>query len=252
MIKGLYSAVSAMVAAFQRQGALTHNIANVDTPGFKQLLVTLQNFTETAVATPPSDVISSPGLRSLGLLGLGVEVGPEETDHSDGGLRNTDHQYDLAIQGPGFFRIQTPDGERYTRDGRFSRDASGRLVTVDGYAVLNRAGSTITLAYGGLSVAEDGTLAVDGVAAGQLGLAAFETPEQSLVRDLPNAYRATTAPTTAIAVMVRQGCLEDSNVNIAEVMTQMVAVARAYEAAQQLVQVQDDLLGRTISTLGRV
>jgi flagellar basal body rod protein FlgG len=197
---------------------------------------------------------SSAAPRALGDLGLGVETIDPVTDYVDGALRQTGEPLDLALHGAGFFRVQTPDGERLTRDGRFLRDADGTLVTVDGYQVLDAAGAPITLADGTVAVAGDGTLTVDGQAAGQLGLASFADPEAELARDPArgNLFIAAGQPTGQEQGTVVQGYLETSNINPAQLMTQMVSVGRAYEAAQMLVQTQDELLGRAISTLGRL
>jgi flagellar hook-basal body protein len=127
MIKGLYSAVSAMLANLSRHGTLSHNVSNLDTPGFKQVLVSLDDFVETAVVDPPGPTTGARRLRRIGDLGLGVESSPEMVDFTPGGLRFTGQPLDLALQGAGFFRIQTPNGERYTRDGRFIRDVEGSL-----------------------------------------------------------------------------------------------------------------------------
>lgn len=260
MIKGFYAAASAMLAGLTRQNLISHNLANVDTPGFKQVLTSLDDFVNTPVNTSPEAVAFpnplrlAPQPRNLGDLGLGVETIPPVTDFADGALRQTGVLTDMALHGPGFFRVQTPQGERYTRDGRFLRDAGGNLVTVDGYQVLNTAGAPIQLAEGTLAVSGDGTLAVDGQAAGQLGLAAFTNPETELTRDPEqgNFFQAAGAPTSTTYGTVQQGYLEASNINPAQLMTQMVTVGRAYEAAQRLVQAQDDLLGRSIASLGRL
>ncbi len=252
MIKGLYAAASAMLAGLARQSALAHNVANIDTPGFKQLLLPLMDFLQVPVNQPPAEMDALGRSRLVGELGLGVAPGPEGSDFSDGGLRQTGHAFDFAIQGSGFFRLETPEGERYTRDGRFARDSEGNLVTVDGYFVLDQNGSRITLPEGDLFVTPDGALQVDGSQVAVLGLAAFQDPATELERAGDNTFTALDTPSGDEPGQVRQGYLEGSNVNPAQVMTQMVAVARAYEAAQQLVQVQDDLLGRALSTLGRL
>jgi flagellar basal-body rod protein FlgF len=256
MIKGFYAAASAMIANITRHGILSHNVANLNTPGFKQVMVSMEDWAQTGVVVPPGPTAGPAGLRWVGELGLGVEVTPETTDFTPGGLRLTGQPLDVAIQGAGFFRVQTPDGERYTRDGRFDRDIQGNLVTVDGYKVLNDGGQPITLPEGEVSIAPDGTITVNGAAAGRLGLATFANPEAELTRDLPNTFVAVggAAPTTTGQPLgsVAQGYLEMSNANPAQLMTQMVAVSRAYEAAQQMVQNQDEMLGKAINTLGRL
>jgi len=250
MIKGLYSAASAMLANLYRQGLLAHNIANVDTPGFKQVLTSLEDFKETVMIYPPGPTAGLANLRWIGNFGLGVQNSTEVTDFLQGGLRHTGHNFDFAIQGAGFFRIQTPDGERYTRDGRFYRDIDGNLVTVDGYQVLDEGGQPINLPEGELSVSPEGVILVNGQTVATLGLAAFEDPTAELTRDGSNYFAAEGGPTSDAVGSVAQGYLEMSNANPAQLMTQMIAVARAYEAAQKMVQTQDELLGKAINSLG--
>jgi flagellar basal-body rod protein FlgF len=252
MIKGLYSAASAMLANLYRQGLLAHNVSNVDTPGFKQVLTALDDFKQSEVIFPTDTNLSDSPLQWIGNLGLGVETAPDITDFEQGGLRHTGQSLDFAIEGAGFFRIQTPDGERYTRDGRFVRDIENNLVTIEGYQVLDDGGQPINLPDGDIVVSPDGTIMVNGQTIAKLGLASFENPVQELTRDLPNLFAAEGGPTSDVYGSVSQGYLEMSNANTAQLMTQMVSVTRAYEAAQKMVQTQDELLGKTISTLGSV
>ncbi|HEX7557120.1 MAG TPA: flagellar hook-basal body complex protein, partial [Leptolinea sp.] len=147
MIKGFYAAASAMVTGMQRQMVLTHNIDNLDTPGFKQILVSMDDFMETPV-TMPNQADNTPSLPAalqsrgfnkltrVGNLGLGVMPAKETTDFTQGAIQITTRDLDVAIKGNGFFRVQTSAGERYTKDGRFIKDATGVLKTVDGNNVM--------------------------------------------------------------------------------------------------------------------
>jgi flagellar basal-body rod protein FlgF len=264
MLKGIYSAASAMVVGLNRQNVISHNIANLDTPGFKQILVSMDDYTKTAVVpTTGKNVTGSfrlpvydqMALSKLGIgnrleyvgdLGLGVMNSPEQTDFEQGSLQATNEELDMAIQGSGFFRVNTPDGERYTRDGRFTLDSNGTLVTPDGYQVLDENGQQITLQDGVISVAGDGTLSVDGVPGPKIGLAGFKEPASELARDKGNYFIAAGSPTLTQEESgeVHQGVLEAANVNVAQVMTQMISIQRNYEAAQQL--------GKAIGTLGSI
>jgi flagellar basal-body rod protein FlgF len=253
MIKGLYAAASGMLANMNLQALLAHNAANVNTPGFKETLDSLQTFGASPVLYPSSNAGSGASLTNIGSVGLGVDTTEEITDFASGGLESTDQPLDLAVDGGGFFRVKTPNGERYTRDGRFTRDSAGTLVTVDGYQVLSASGQPITFTQDGvISVGGDGTITVDGVSVGQVGLAMFKDPKTQLLRDLPNVFAASSAPATTGGGTIRQGFLESSNADPTNLMTQMVTVGRAYEAAQQLVMNEDDLLGQAIQTLGRL
>jgi flagellar basal-body rod protein FlgF len=252
MIKGFYAAVSAMVAGVQRQKLLAHNAANLETPGFKEVMTSLTDFMETGVNFPQGGKLNS-ATSYVGQLGLGAETAPEITNYDEAALENTGHSFDLAITGgPGFFRIRTPQGERLTRDGRFLKDAQGQLATIEGFQVLGSNGQPIRLPDGNFVVNPDGTILVNGQSAGQLGIQTFRDPTQDLVRDENNKFVAVGQPVASTGVSVQQGVLEMSNVNPSELMTDMVTVTRAYEAAQKMVTTQDDLLGRAISTLGRI
>jgi flagellar basal-body rod protein FlgF len=250
MIKGLYAAASAMITGVYRQQAVAHDVANVDTPGFKQILTSLTDFDNTSVYTQSLQNSSSSSVY-LGELGLGVMAAPESTDFSQGTLKSSDSTLDFAIEGEGFFQIQTADGVRYTRDGRFSKDASGQLITVDGNLVLSSSGQPIKLPEGDPVVSTDGSIYVNGTASGKIGLAYF-SDLTTLTRNDQNTFTSSATPATTGGGSILQSTLEQSNVDSAQLMTQMIEISRSYQAAQQMVQNQDELLSKSISTLGRV
>lgn len=256
MIKGLYAAASAMVAEVNEQQALAHNVANLQTPGFKQIMTSLNDFMNTDVMTQSTGEPPTNNVSYLGQLGLGVESALDSTDFTQGGMQMTSNPTDAAIDGAGFFHVRTPNGDRYTRDGRFIRNTNGQLVTVDGYQVLGKGGQPLTIPDGDLSIGKDGTLTVNGQSAGQLDLVAFKDPAAELTRDGDNTYRSAGAPTgladNQTLGSVAQGYLEMSNANASQLMGKMVEITRAYQAAQQLVANQDELLGKTISSLGHI
>jgi len=273
MIKGMYAAASAMIAGMKRQSALAHNVANLDTPGFRQILLAMDDWYVTPVRQnsqtmmPQMDVNH---MSQLGYVGLGSQTSPEITDFSQGGMKASDNELDFAINGTGFFRVKTSDGERYTRDGRFLRDANNQLVTVNGYQVLNTNGQVInannqlvtvngyqvlntngqviTLPEGAVRIDESGNISgTNGVQVAQIGLAAFKDPNTELTRDGMNTFAAKGAPTDNNPGTVQQGYLEMSNVNL----TRVVATGRAYEAAQRMVQMADETTGKMLSSLSR-
>ncbi|MBI4926946.1 MAG: flagellar hook-basal body protein [Anaerolineae bacterium] len=252
MIKGFYAAVSGMLANAQRQDVIAHNIANMQTPGFKQVLTTVEDFMQTGVTYSPGNLLEDGASRGVGSLGLGAEYGPEFVDFAQGGLMTTGSPLDCALQSDGFFRVRTPEGVRYTRDGRFLRDAQNNLVTVEGFNVLDANNAPIKLAEGEVVIAPTGAITVNGAAAGQLGLSAFANPRTELTRDRGNLFTGPAASTSTALPSVTQGALEMSNANPTRLMTDMVEVARSYEAAQKMVQNQDELIGKTIATLGRI
>ena len=251
MIKGLYSAVSAMVMNASRQQVLSHNIANLQTPGFKQILTTAQDFMQNQAVYSRGNGGNGP-INYIGSLGLGTQIGKEYIDFEQGALQDTGNQLDLALQGNGFFHVKTPDGNRYTRDGRFIRDAKNTMVTVDGFQVLDNAGQPIQLPDGNVSVAPDGAISVNGTAVATLGIGVFTNPDTDLQHTEGNLFTGPAASTSQDVSQVEQGYLETSNANPSQLMTQLVEVARSYESAQKLVQNQDELLGKTIASLGRI
>ncbi len=263
MIKGIYAAASAMIANMNRQTLLSHNIANVDTPGYKTISNSLEDWIDTAVVpqminSTSNSILStkipflnSTTLRYLGDLGLGVETSPEVVDYQQGSFQSTGEAFDLAIQGDGMFHIETEAGERYTRDGRFLRDSAGNLVTSEGYFVLDAGGQRINLPEGEVYIDQIGRIQVGGEEIAQIGLVGFENLAKDVVREPSNLFAAVGEPIDASGT-IQQGYLEMSNVNIAEMMTKMISVSRSYEAAQRMVTVQDSLLGRAISVLGKM
>ena len=250
MIKGLYSAVSAMVMNAARQQVLSHNIANMETPGFKQIFTSVGDFMQNQAVYVNR---TNGATNYVGTLGLGSQIGLEFVDFEQGALQETENPLDFAIQqGNGFFRLDTPDGQRYTRDGRFLRDADHNLVTIEGFKVLDNAGQPINLPDGEVSLASDGTISVNGTQAAQLGIGVFQNPRDELQHTEGNLFTGPATSTSQDAPRVVQGYLEASNANPSQLMTQLVEVARSYEAAQKMVQNHDELLGKTISSLGRI
>lgn len=252
MIKGFYAAVSAMVANANRQQVLAHNAANLDTPGFKQVLSTFDEYWQTPVVFPPGNLQNLSQMTYAGMLGLGVDNAPEMTDFTQGALQLTGNMFDLALEGEGFFRIETEDGERFTRDGRFIRDAEGFLVTVDGNYVLDDNGERVEMPNGEILISQNGEVLSDNNVIAQLGIVLFENPAEELTPDQGNLFEAAGDPTGEGTPQILQGYLEMSNVNPTQLMTQLVEVARSYEAAQKMVQNQDELTGKAIASLGRI
>jgi flagellar basal-body rod protein FlgF len=252
MIKGLYAAASAMLLNLDRQKTLAHNSANLETIGFKEIFSSANDFEQTSVVFSPGNITGS-RLTRIGNIGLGAQYGEEMTNFDSGGLKSTGNMFDLAINGNGFFRIQTAAGERYTRDGRFIRDANNQLVTSEGNKVLDSNGQPITLPVDAdISIAPDGTISTSTQQIGKLGVVVFDNPGQDLERTGDNLYNATGTPNPTAVYDIQQGFLEMSNVNVSRLMTDMILVENAYNAAQKMVTTQDSLLGMSISTLGRM
>jgi flagellar basal-body rod protein FlgF len=176
-------------------------------------------------------------------------------DSSQGAIEQTGAPYDVAIAGKGFFAVQTPAGIRYTRDGHFSLDANGNLVTSQGYQVQGDGGAiTITPNDGDINIAPDGTLSsvVNGVGnqLAKLKVVDFASPT-ALTKQGAGLYSTAQTPTTPATINLRQGALESSNVQPVLEISHMIEVMRAYEATATLSKSQEDLMRQAIDRLGQ-
>ncbi|MBI5876856.1 MAG: flagellar basal-body rod protein FlgF [Chloroflexi bacterium] len=250
MIRGVYTIASAMLTLLRRQQAISHNIVNLNTTGYKA-----ERLDPTAFS---SLLISRLGGESDqgGIGRLGTAVSPEAPviDFSQGPLKISDQPLDLALTGDGFFQVRTPDGDRFTRDGRFGLNATGQIVNTDGHFVLSQGGTPIQLPVGEIAVGVNGALYVNGRQAGQIGVVTFPKPG-ALVRAGNNLFTAGSdagAPIAAAAAQVHQGYLEGSNSDAASVMVDMMQVTRAYEAAQRMMQMTDEQVGKAANELGKI
>lgn len=249
MIKGLYSAFSAMEAAWRYQDVLANNIANSNTAGFKREVAAQASFADVLLSqqAPIPAPLPARIQAVVGQIGTGKFVAEFATDFQSGPLQQTGNELDLATE-RGFFAVQTAEGDIfYTRDGRFGRDADGTLVTSRGYFVLDEQGQRITLPPEAVSVTADGTISRDGQVLSRLQIMDF-TPNQ-LVRS-GEAYFVAIEPGTPIAGAVRQGFIERSNSNLTEEMTSLLAVQRTYQANQTILSTLDGTLDQAAGQLG--
>jgi flagellar basal-body rod protein FlgG len=174
-------------------------------------------------------------------------------DTSQGVLMATESPLDLAISGEGFFKIQTDQGIRYTRNGNFSLDAKGTLVNGEGYTVLGD-GGPITIDGEEVTISDTGEIEVDDSIVGTLDIVTF--PSNNRFQKEGNSLLSYTGPETdeqpSTNFEVKQGKLEQSNVEIVSGMTEMVTTNRHYESFQKLMQTIDELNAKAVSEVGRV
>jgi flagellar basal-body rod protein FlgF len=220
-----------------------NNIANADTTGFKveQLLL------GTEIGNRARNDAIRPGVSFVLDQGVG-------RDFSQGSLEQTGRSLDFAIEGEGvFFRVQDGAGEAYTRDGAFTIDPQGVLVTKGGLPVLGDGGPiTVDPAAGSITVADDGNISQDGVTIGRLQLARFDNLAV-LSKEGDGLYRnaSNTVPIDAAGAQVRQGMLEGSNVNPLTEITNLIEISRAYERATKMIENVSELSRRSVERLGR-
>ena len=256
MIRALYTAASGMNAQQANIDNVAHNLANVNTTGFKKSRLEFQDlvYQETRVAGTPT---STTGEAPIGLeTGVGTRPVASARDFSSGNLRRTGGPLDLAVEGQGFFQVQLPDGTiGYTRSGALHLSAEGRIVTSDGDSVEPQL--TIPVNATSISISKDGI--VSATLAGQNASQQIGTIELALFQN-PGGLRAlggsvfspTTAsgePTTAVPGAdglgtIVQGFLEDSNVSVVEEMVNMIMGQRAYEANARVVKASDEMLAQ--------
>jgi flagellar basal-body rod protein FlgF len=169
-----------------------------------------------------------------------------------GAISPTGSTNDLAIEGEGYFVIETENGERYTRNGRFKIDAEGALVTESGKPVLDDGGNPIRLAGGETSfeVSATGTVSTKNGPIAQLAIVNFEN-EQELRMEGDSLYSSNAEPLPVEQARLMQGAIESSNVQPIVEMTQMMEVVRRYQSMAQLIQRRDEILRRAVETLAK-
>ncbi|MEO1329955.1 MAG: flagellar hook-basal body complex protein [Pseudomonadota bacterium] len=217
---------------------IANNLANMSTGGYRREGVV---FSEYVKALENSEV---------GSLSMADARG-RYIDLSQGQLNRTGGQFDLAIEGPGFFQVETPDGPRLTRAGAFRPNAAGELVDADGRRLLDAAGGPIFVPAenAAITVSPDGAVSADGQLIAQIGV--FDAPASALRRDTGTLLTAAADVIQPVAApRIAQGYLEGSNVNPIVTLTQMIEVQRAYEMGSQLMSQQSDLQKQMIDRLG--
>lgn len=252
MIRGMYTAASGMVSAMRRMEQVTNNIANAQTVGFKQDRSALSTFDEMMILQDGQShsIQQDPQLGQLGMATIAEEP---MIDFTQGSIQQTDRKLDFALEGPGFFALQTPDGVRYTRDGGFTLDATGRLMNTEGHLVLGTDGNPIQLPPGDMQVSQDGMIRVENQPVGQFQIVEF-TLDQPLKKVGNNQFVARNdgdQPRPSASTAVHQGAVEGSNLDMAGAQTTMLELQRAYQASQKLIQYQDEMVGRAVNEIAR-
>jgi flagellar basal body rod protein FlgG len=241
----IYQAAAAMSANARWQEVISENLASASIPGFKK-----QDMTFDAVQ---SGVMSqaSPDDR----VQYSMPRASSSTNFSQGSLRATGVNTDVAIDGKGFFEVQTPSGSSvYTRDGEFHVNASGQLVTKQGYAVVGEGGpiQIDSKAGGPISISATGEISQGADVRGKLKVLDFNKPELltqmsgGLFANNSPGIQPVEVPTTSL----RAGFLESANTSAVSEMSSLIGVMRSFEANQKIMQVHSERMAKTISELG--
>lgn len=245
MIRSLGRAENAMQLEQARIDVLANNLANANSVGFKQVLMrTIQPQAPVAengrIRVPAGGNLNAPMLR-------------QAVDTRPGPMQSTGRDTDIAIMSRGFFVVKTPDGDRYTRAGSFAVDDQKRLIVPGGGLVLGDSGP-IDLGEGNFALSSDGSITVDGQAAGRLRIVDFPDAT-ALQRQGANLFSAenmepVTVPPAEIAVA--QGHVEGSNVSPVETLIAMIQAQRAFEVQSKVLTTEDQMLDKSVNTMSRV
>lgn len=257
MIRGLYTAGWSMLACNKKMDVLANNLANVNTNGFKRDNVVYQSFPELLTKKINYEGDPTSSSTNIGSMSLGNDIGEVHTYFQQGALEQTQKTLDLAIKDGdnAFFAVARPDSQGnfrqyYTRDGSFSLDEQGRLVTKDGNFVMGENG-VIQLNSDRFSVEADGTVIESDAVVGRILIKQFENPET--LKKIGDNLLAMTQETEEqdFSGEIVQGFIEQSNVNTIREMVEMITVVRAYETNQKMVQIQDSTLEKAVNEVGR-
>ena len=238
MNSGMYAALSGNLSALRRLEVVSNNLANASTPGFKADQLQF----ESVLAGVKNPTTQDPNYSSERFY----------TDFAAGGLQKSDNVFDVALDGDGFFVVNTPDGPAYTRQGNFHRGAGGKLVNGDNYEVQGQNGS-ISVAGGRIQIGEKGVVTVDGVAAGTLSQVDFPKP-YALTKSGGGLFVPADpqAVPTASTSQVKQGFVESSNVKVVVEMARMIETSRYFETCAKAVRSYDDMAAKAVNDLGKV
>lgn len=230
MFRGLYSAASALDAAGQAQDVTAHNLAHVNTPGYRQRNVVYETFDRVLgrTAEPTGDIV-------------GTRLSQGFSDFRVGPIQETGNPLDLSLtDADRFFAVTNPNTDQpmYTRDGAFHQNAAGQLVSTNGYVLQGEGGGPVTLPPGTarINIGIDGSVTADGAPAGQIRVVRVASPKE-LVPVGDTLFSAPEAAgVQAVEGGIRQGYREGSNVNPADAMAGMVIAARFYDATQRVLR----------------
>jgi flagellar basal-body rod protein FlgF len=243
MIQGLYITATGMLAQEQRHDIVAQNLANVSTVGYQRQTLAFHAEVAAQFATGARAL---KGQAPLPLFQVGAVAGSDRAQANT--IRETGNPTNLALEGAGFFTVETPQGPAYTRNGDFTLDASGRLTTRDGLPVLGENGP-ITITSSQWRVSPDGRVTVKDAVVDRLRIATID--DLATASRIGSGLWQTADAQPAKAVTVRQGSLEGSNVSAITEMLALIQTTRQYEACQKCLQAIDGALDRAVNDVGR-
>lgn len=257
MIRSLYTAWSGMYNEQKRLDIISNNLANAATIGYKKEGVTSQSFDDVLTLKIRDESVNWRKER-IGDMSLGVKLGEIYTDYGQGSLRETGNTYDLALAGPGYFSVNVTNNAgqtttKYTRAGNFHNTRDGFIVDVDGNHLQGESGDLqVPVDAVDILIDEDGSLYADGEFIDRLLLKDFEDTDY-----LKKFGRQFYEPVEGyqekpVEGLVRQNFTEQSNVNVVSEMVNMIAITRAYEAGQKVINTADKVIEQAVLSVGKV
>lgn len=253
MLRAFSTAATGMHAQETKVNVIANNLANINTSGFKKSQLDFQDLMYLHVTSPASETDAGTQTPTGLEVGNGVRVASSLKVFTQGELENTGRPLDMAIQGDGFFKVATPNGDRYTRDGAFRVDANGDLVTASGYRL--EPGITIPADWKTISIGANGTVSVvsgtssEAQQVGKISLVRFPN-SSGLNSEGDNLYSWSAAAGSAVEAdpmtsglgSIRQGMRERSNVQMVDELVNMIMAQRAYEINSRAIKAGDEML----------
>jgi flagellar basal-body rod protein FlgF len=243
-----YIALSQQMALRRQMDVIATNLANVSTPGFKAERIMFAELVAGRAPYPASTTGGSrPGLSFVNEIGM-------LRDTSDGGMTQTGNALDIALNGPGYFAVETPAGTRYTRQGAFRLNQDGRIVTADGYSLLDAQNRPISIRPGEtrIEISTKGAVTTESGEVGRIQIAQFEN-DQALRKIGAGLYETDQDPIAVDqSTEIRQGMIEGSNVKAVAEVTSMMEILRRYQSAQKMIDAEHELERKAIEKLARV
>lgn len=251
MIRGLHTAVSGMITLEAKQGVITNNLANINNNGYKANNLIVKSFKDVMIQNKDND---SGKKAHIGTMSLGSRIDETVTNYGNGLFKNTNKENDFAIDGEGFFVVEKGEKDYYTRDGNFKVNGAGYLVTAEGDRVKginNKSGELEAIYIGNEIIKLDGdkNLTIGSEKTHKLAIATFEKEDLDKLSD---SFYDGVNPRFDKITYVKQGEVEQSNVNLVNEMTEMLSTMRSFESNQRIVRTMDETLGKAANDIGSV
>lgn len=242
MIRGLFAATEGMITQYKKLDLIGNNISNINTAGYKENGVTMTDFGAELTKR------STDG-KDIGTMPYGVALGKESVDFSQGTLKSTNINTDLGIEGDGFFAVESPTGGgvKYTRSGDFSVDGQGYLALPTGERLLASNGTALRVGGTNFAVSSDGTVTLANGTTAKINL--YTTANTNTITLGKDGFYGIPGATAATG-QIKQGWLEDSNTDMIDNMTEMMASTRTFQSCQEAFKISNETVDKLVTQVG--